>query len=200
LIFRNALLRAFGTLCADEYRGVQMNNVLIVNGNPDPRPERFSAALCEAYRTGAARGGLSTRMFAIGDLATPSKSAEPAASSFALAMDAFRWAERLFIVFPLWLDQPPTMLKAFFEQNSPLLAQFQSDRRSTRVRSVVTMDMPAFAHRASFRKSDRTGMAKLALPGVDIGEPLFIGSVRTLMPERRSQWLRELHAFGARCG
>jgi putative NADPH-quinone reductase len=191
----------FCTLSDEECRGLQMSNVLVINGNPDPRPERFCAALCDAYRSGAARGGLVTRMLAVGDLApyAAADSGSVAPDSLSLAADAFRWAERLFIVFPLWLDQPPAVLKSLFKQVAPLLAQFQSGQNDKRVRSVVTMDMPAFTHRAAFRKTENPSTAKLGLPGIDIGEPLFIGSVRTLMPERRSHWLRELHAFGARC-
>ena len=46
-------------------------NILVVNGHPDPRPERFCAALCDAYSAGAQAQGCATRRLDVGSLRIP---------------------------------------------------------------------------------------------------------------------------------
>ena len=38
-------------------RATQARHILVVNGHPDPAPERFCAALCDAYEEGAVEAG-----------------------------------------------------------------------------------------------------------------------------------------------
>jgi putative NADPH-quinone reductase len=107
----------------------------------------------------------------------------------------------LLIVFPLWLDQAPMMLRDFFSR----IVTWQSANCPSAtiaippasIRAIVTMEMPAFAHRAAFREPAPNKPA-LALPGLNIARPTFIGSVRHLSQERRARWINELHSDGLR--
>lgn len=158
--------------------------ILVVNGHPDPRPERFCAALCDAYEAGAQSGAWQSRRLNVGALTL----AEPDANvrGMDVALELIRWSDRLVIVFPLWLDKPPDPLRLLFNR----LALADSSERSARV--VVTMEMPAFAHRAACRPSTHM----MELPGVKTGKPVFIGCVDTISADQRKCWLQSIHSWG----
>jgi len=42
--------------------------ILVINGHPDPRPERFCAGLADAYATAAVAAGHDVRRIALGKL------------------------------------------------------------------------------------------------------------------------------------
>jgi putative NADPH-quinone reductase len=174
--------------------------ILVINGHPDPRPDRFCAALCAAYATGARSQGWETHELRTGALTlsgTDAKAGELPAD-VADAVRAVRWANQLIIVFPLWLDRPPPALCRLFDQVAHANAASPGKGRATPARIVVTMGMPAFAHRAKWR-DDASGMARsLALKDVLSGEPAFIGSVDAISAGQRTGWLRLLHASGVR--
>lgn len=178
-------------------------NVLLINGHPDPRPERYCAALCNAYRNGASEAGHTVHEIAIGTL-NPLGDASDDDESVREAHRALCRADRLVLVFPLWLDQAPVVLRQFFARmvsfsyancpapNLPI--------RPESIRTVVTMDMPAFAHRAAVRTA---GLAaphdqRVVVPGLTLASPTFIGSVRHIPQERRLQWIEDLHTCGLR--
>ena len=48
-----------------------MTKILIINGNPDPSSERLSAALAEAYASGAEAAGHEVRRVTIGQIDFP---------------------------------------------------------------------------------------------------------------------------------
>jgi len=174
--------------------------ILVVNGHPDPRPERFCAALCAAYAAGADSVGWETRQLNLGGLAFCG--AAPGDSGSAPsdlpkdlhdAVETVCWADGLAIVFPLWLDRPPAPLCRLFEHAA------SRPRRSRTARIVVTMEMPAFAHRSICRDENTSDVARsLSLRDVAADQPTFIGSVHMISPERRAHWLRTLHASGIR--
>jgi putative NADPH-quinone reductase len=171
-------------------------NILVVNGHPDPRPERFCAALCDAYAEGAQAHGYTTRRLDVGAL--PVSGSEPA-SPVQRACEWLSFADRLTIIFPLWLDGPPAGLRRFFELVSrkqaatgrPIAAE-----KSARV--VVTTAMPAFLYRPSLQSVARGAKPDLALSGVDAGQFTFIGSVETISDAQRKQWLYAMRLFGER--
>jgi putative NADPH-quinone reductase len=173
--------------------GTRDREILIVNGHPDPRPERFCAALCEAYAAGAHDGGWRTGLLNVGELVP--HAAVPVA--LAGAAETIRRADELAIVFPLWLDRPPEVLCRLF---SLVAHQDKADhtrpgRRRRPARIFVTMEMPAFAHRSICRAEAPVTRA-LSLTDAIAGEPVFIGSVDTISAVQRAQWLRELHGAG----
>ena len=165
--------------------------MLIVNGHPDPRPERFCAALCKACHGGARSAGRQADMISLGSL--PAGDGQDFAhASWELALELVRRASHLTVVFPLWLDKPPPLLSTFFQQAAAGAARDRSAglvRRSAHF--VVTMAMPAFAHRSIFRAQDL-----MPLRGVETDGLSFIGSVDTISNAQREEWLERLHLLG----
>jgi putative NADPH-quinone reductase len=185
------LERAFPAGIFAQARG--RNTVTIVNGHPDPSPERFCAALCNAYENGAALAGRHVHRLNAGALAF-------AADRFLCegdvegAMKKLHEADQLIVVFPLWLDQPPAILHHLFAR----MAHDDGMRVQERpARTVITMEMPAFAHRA-LDQNARGGLAqRLSLPGVNRQDRIFIGGIGAISPAERAAWLVRLHDEGA---
>jgi len=173
-----------------------MKNLLVINGHPDPRPERFCSALSSAYERGAGAGGWQTRRIDIGNLPLSSieamnRGGRPDVDILEMQADV-EWANRLAIVFPLWFDEPPDALCALFEHLGD-----PHGRRPAHV--IVTMEMPAFAYRSMLRagapKNSATG---LAIPGIVSEEPVLIGCVNTIDRNRRRGWLETVRDYGER--
>ncbi len=176
--------------------GDACRTILIVNGHPDPRPERFCAALCEAYAEGAHAGGWQTRRLSVGGLSlcAPTDGAPDPLTRVAQTVLS---ADELAIVFPLWLDRPPEPLCRLFGRVASLDKADRS-RPAKRIRPTrlfVTMEMPAFVHRSISRAQAPVTHA-LSLVGALAGEPVFIGSVDTISADQRGQWLRRLRDAG----
>ena len=173
-------------------------NILVVNGHPDPRPERFCAALCEAYAAGARARGCATHRLDVGSLdlaALAMASGEAALDGMEQAFRLVRSADRLAIVYPLWADGPPAPLRQMFDYVARLDAHLNPlAPRTKAARVVVTTALPAFLYRGKLAEDAR---APLSLCGVAAGEPVFIGSVEAISCEQRSRWLQQMRGFGA---
>jgi putative NADPH-quinone reductase len=183
--------------------------ILIINGHPDPRPTRFCAALCEAYAAGGRSGGRETQQFALGSLAVSALTPEDGIATYTPSRaltDAFelvRWANQLVIIFPLWLNAPPAPLREFFAQMFKRdaaagegFSALGCSARATRL--VITMELPSFAHRLLFRAGPIFTKATnpLHLPGTNVRETTFVGSVDVISPEQRMAWLQTVREFG----
>jgi putative NADPH-quinone reductase len=182
--------------------------ILVINGHPDPRPERYCHALCDAYVRGALSSGLETRRLNVGSLDFPFlNSAEPDLSGtqteLARAIEAIHWATQFAIVFPLWLDAPPPALRELLERANrpgpkfePLVEHAANDERIACV--IVTMAMPAFTHRPKFNFDGCTpnDSCSIALPGIKTQDTTFIGSVEEITNEQRLRWLNTIYTFG----
>lgn len=171
-------------------------SVLIINGHPDPRPERFCAALCEAWLDGARASGRQADTIALGALtAGDDPDCGHGSVEWVRALDLVRRSAHLTVVFPLWLDKPPSPLVRFFEQamgNDARDPCAGVARRSAHL--VVTMAMPAFAHRSIFRAKRGTSspQVSISLPGVEADELSLIGSVDAISQALRVEWLRRI--------
>ena len=163
-------------------------SILIVNGHPDPRPERFCAALSAAYLDAAEMAGLNVQSVALGDTGQEN----------AAALASHR--DHLVLVFPLWLNRAPSMVDAFLARTAELEVEDGIVRRARSTRVVVTMDMPAFIHRAILRKNSDTNAEASPIPlaHIDIGEMTLIGSVDTIGAGQREEWLSAMRKFGRR--
>lgn len=171
-------------------------NILVVNGHPDPRPERFCAALCDAYAAGAEARGCATRRLDVGALnlpaPVPANDAEPW-DSVEQAFRLVRAADRLAIIYPLWADGPPAELNRLFDYVARLGKYLGpgSAPSAKAAKVLVTTSLPALLYRSKLKP--------LALSGVDTGEPTFIGSVDAISVAQRMKWLEDVQALGARC-
>lgn len=166
-----------------------MRSIVVVNGHPDPRPERFCAALAGSYARGAAAGGWRAGVVKVGDLSLSALDAmaagEPTDAQAEAMLAEIERADRLVIVFPLWFDKPPQPLCTLFSRIAPRKAHV-----------AVTMDMPAFAYRSMLRTPAASAM--LEIPGIAAEEPVLIGCVSTIGPDQRRAWLRTMHDYGER--
>jgi putative NADPH-quinone reductase len=190
------------------------SNVLVINGHPDPSPDRFCSALAAAYIAGAHAAGRQVRRIDVGELDIPfvQDAAEfagpPPAGPLAEAQDAIAWADHVVIVHPLWLGAAPAKLKAFLEQTfrygfaiprpgeGPAM-QGLLGGRSARV--VVTMGMPAPFYRLAFDAAGTTALTRgvLWISGFRPIHRTLIGTVETSAPAR-AKWLARMRAWGER--
>jgi putative NADPH-quinone reductase len=137
-------------------KGRMAAKILIINGHPDPRPERLCSALAFAYSVGARAGGHTVKRIDVGSLDFPLlETAEdftdtPPPQEILDAQEALTWASHVVIIHPLWLGGMPARLKGFLEQllryGYALSAPGQPMKglmKGRSVRVIITMGMPA---------------------------------------------------------
>jgi putative NADPH-quinone reductase len=178
----------YSTLRNEDYE-----RTLIVNGHPDPRPERFCAALCAAYLSGAVAAGRNADVITLGTVFPPN--GQNSSAELTRALDLMIRPAYLTVIFPLWLDKPPEIVTRFFHHVA------RSDEAHVKSRSahiLVTMSLPAFAHRSLLR--DQIGTLHIqhamSLPDVEINALNFVGSVDSISLARREEWLCKLRCLG----
>ena len=163
--------------------------LLVVNGHPDPRPERFCAALCQACLAGATAAGRDADIVALGAIFPANGNGS--ARELARALELLRQPVHLTVVFPLWLDKPPEIVTRFFEQ-----VERDAQMKSRRAHIVATMSLPAFAHRSMVRESAYI-RHNMSLPGLEIDALNFVGSIDTISRAQREEWLHRLRRLGS---
>ena len=193
--------------------------ILILEGHPDPRPERFCHALADAYAEGAAAAGHELRRVSVAALDVPLladkqewETGDPPAPIRRL-QDDITWAGHLVVIFPLWLGGMPARMRGVLEQTfrphfgsaAPAAAPGAGELprgllRGKTARIVVTMGMPALLYRWYFGahglKSLERGVLRLLGIGA-IGESL-IGRIDSGGDARRRRWLERMRALGRR--
>lgn len=189
--------------------------ILVINGHPDPRPERLCAALAEAYAEGARAAGREVRRIDIGALEVPlirtaaSFEAEAPPPALVGAQEDLRWADHLVIVHPLWLGGAPALLKAFLEQvfrygfaiPRPQEGGAMSGLLKGRsARLVVTMGMPAPVYRLAFGAFGARAIERgvLWLSGFGPIRRTLIGGVEQASAARRARWIERMRRLGRR--
>jgi len=140
---------------------MQTRSICLINGHPDPSPERFCAAVSTAYEQAARDAGHKLARFDAGAmdvplLASASEMEAPPPPQIAAVQEALGAADHLVLVYPLWLGGLPARLKALLEQ----LARGQffigesgpnewpaKKMKGKSARIFVTMGMPAIVYR-----------------------------------------------------
>jgi putative NADPH-quinone reductase len=195
-------------------RRLMPRRIALIQGHPDPHPERFVRALAQAYRDGARSGGHEVRVVDVTTLDFPvlreraDWESGTAPSGLRDAQEAIRWAEHIVILFPLWLGGMPALLKAFLEQiarpgfafgrEGPTRHRKLLGGRSARI--VVTMGVPATIYRVWFRAHSLKSLERNILGFVGIGpiHETLIGLVESGGEARHALWLARLRALGKR--
>jgi len=187
--------------------------VLVINGHPDPSPDRLCSALARAYAEGAMEAGLQVRRLSIGEMTFPlvrtaTEFAAPARDQTILdAQQDFTWADHVVLVHPLWLGSEPAMLKAFLEQvlryGFALPAEGMRLRgllKGRSIRLVVTMGMPAMAYRLAFGGPGLKALMPMAffISGFWPIRIRLIGGVGSASAAKRAGWLGQMRRFGRR--
>ena len=185
--------------------------IFVLNGHPDPAPERLCHALAAAYAEGAKAGGHEVRSLAVGGMELPLLRSEgefhestppPAAIK---TQEAIGWAEHMVLIYPLWLGTMPAALKALLEQT--LRPDFAMDYngkwpmgrlkgRSARV--VVTMGMPALAYRWYYGAHSLKSLERNILKFAGLGpiRATLIGGIESIGDAKRKAWLDSLRRLG----
>jgi putative NADPH-quinone reductase len=181
-------------------------NILIIDGHPDPKENRFCHALARAYQSGAESVGHQIKTVRIADIEFSCLRSEDEYQTeveknpeLMEAQQVIKWAEHIVIIYPLWLGDIPAHLKAFFEHVfSPDFA-FDEQKRGKlfgkTARIIVTMGMPAAFYRWYFWSHSLLSLKRNILQFVGIksvGETL-IGSVETA---DHTKWLHTIQKFG----
>lgn len=190
-------------------------HIVIIDGHPDGRPERYIHALSRAYREGAEAAGHEVTDIEIAKLIFPLlrkredfEKGMPAAV-IRRSQDAIKRADHLLILYPLWLGSMPAALKAFFEQAfRPGFAFAAAGRnrmpkkllKGKSARIVVTMGMPAFFYRWYFRAHSLKSLTRniLGFSGIGPVRESLIGMVATGDSASRTRWLERMRALGKR--
>lgn len=188
--------------------------ILIIDGHPDPRAERYVHALARAYREGAATAGHELSDVIVGELEFPFlrtdedfRSGKPPRSIRA-AQELIARADHLVILFPLWLGSMPAMLKAFFEQvlrpgfafSEGAGGRFPKKLLAGKsARIVVTMGMPAFFYKWFYRAHSLKSLERniLAFCGIDPVHVTIAGMVEGMSQKKREALLDSMRRLGA---
>jgi len=139
--------------------------ICLINGHPDPSPDRFCHALTDAYQAGAQEAGhivdrLDVGAMEFGFLSSPQEFEVKPPALFDPVRTAMTEADHLVLIYPLWLGEIPAKTKAFFEHaasgefflaTSANGAGWPSQRmKGKSARLIVTMGMPGFAYKLIF--------------------------------------------------
>lgn len=187
-------------------------NILILNGHPDPSPERLCAGLAAAYANAASLAGHGVRRIDVGALDFPMirSQAEFVAGepppAIREAQEAVRWADHVAIFYPLWQGGPPAVLKGFIEQVmrygvalSPPGEPVKGLLAGRSARLFVTMGMPGFAFRLVFGSHGVKCLSKgvLWISGFRPVRDTVFGNVEGVSPAKRREWLDAVARLGA---
>ena len=192
---------------------MSLKRILIVNGHPDPSPERLSSALANAYQEGATSAGHDVRKMDVGTvnlpcLRTAAEFLQPAAEKPVMeAQAAFLSADHLLFIYPLWLGGPPALLKAFMERLACghfLLREGKGSfprgalkGRSARV--IVTLGMPPLLYRTVFGAHGVKAFNRsiLKISGIAPVRTSYFGGSAIMAP-RSSRLVQQLYEMGRR--
>lgn len=190
--------------------------IVVIQGHPDPRPERLGRVLADAYVRSAREAGHEVRLVDLASLDFPMLrtreewSSSSAPESLRAAQEAIEWSQHVVVFFPLWLGTMPALVKAFFEQVlRPGFAVDTSEDgswhrrlRGRSARLVVTMGMPALMYRWYFFAHGVRGLERnvLAFCGLRPIRATLIGMVDGGGKTRHERRLAKMHALGREGG
>lgn len=186
-------------------------SICILDGHPDPAPDHFIHALCDAYAEGAATGGHTVERINIGAMDLPYLSGQaefdtPPPEPVLTEREKIARADHIVIAFPLWLGAMPAKLKSFLElaASGGFFIQ-QSDHgwpakmmegKSARV--IVTMGMPDFIYRFGMDAAATKGLERgvLGLSGFRPLHHSIIGGVGEMSPSKAESWFEFMREIG----
>jgi putative NADPH-quinone reductase len=190
----------------------KIKRIVIIQGHPDPRGDRYCDTLGQAYAVGAEAAGHEVRIIDVAKLDFPLLRGKDdfehgtPPDSIRRAQDIILWAEHLVIIYPLWLSGIPALLKAFFEQTfRPGFAfAYRTNGMPKKLlagksaRIVRTMSMPAFVYRWFFGAHGLKSLKQGILASCGIG-PIadsLIGTIESPNGEARKRWIAKVQDLG----
>lgn len=186
-------------------------HILLIDGHPDAARGHFIHAAADAYADGAA-GLHETRRINIAELDFPLIRTRsewedgPAPRAIAEAQEAFRWADHVVILYPLWLGDVPALLKGFLEQVARPKFAFRYRKngvpekllKGKSARIIVSMGMPAAFYSIFYRAHSVKSLKRnvLRFAGFAPVRCSIIGSVEG-DAVHRLKWLDRIRLMGA---
>lgn|SRR5512138_27987 len=187
-------------------------HVLIIDGHPDPEPQRFVHALAEAYASAAREAGHEIRLVRLSamtfDLLRSNRDYKHGEAPEAIVgvQNAISWSNHIVVLFPLWLGAMPALLKGLLEQSlRPGFAFAYADGKGLpkkrlkgrSVRIVATMGMPALVYRWYFRAHSLKSLQRNILRFVGFGpiRTSIVGNVEG-SAKARERWLDRIRRYG----
>ena len=189
--------------------------ILLIDGHPDPAPQRFDHALAEGYRRAAVAAGHEVRVTQLATLKFPwlrtsldFHSGKPPVV-IVQQQKLLSWAEHVVIIYPLWLGAMPALLKAYMEQL--LRPGFAFEAAKTKgfpkqllqgrsVRIFVTMGMPSLFYTLVYRAHSLKSLERniLGAAGFKPIRATVIGNIEGVSTTKRKAILADAAELGAR--
>lgn len=192
-----------------------VEHILIIDGHPDPAPERFVHALAEAYREGAEANRHEVMVLRVADLEfsllrtqADYEKGDPS-DVIRRCQSLVDWSTHVVILYPLWLGSMPAMLKGLLEQmlrpgfaySARRLGRWPVKLQSGKsARIVVTMGMPAWLYRWYFRAHSVRSLRRniLHFVGFRNVRATLIGNVASMSVSARQGHLNRMRKLGQR--
>ena len=192
-----------------------MANICIINAHPDPAPERFIHAICDAVEDGGRDGSHAVSRITIGLLDFPMLEkaedfAAPPPEPILTEREKIKAADHVVIAFPLWLGAMPAKARGFFEQTARASFFLETGNSSREwpakmmagksARIFVTMGMPSLFFRFGMDAGALKALerAMLGMSGFKPIHHTIIGGIGDASEERRERWLAEARESGRR--
>ncbi|MDO9104857.1 MAG: NAD(P)H-dependent oxidoreductase [Methylovulum sp.] len=192
---------------------MEIKQIALIQGHPDPAGNRFCHALAKAYVKGAEASGHKVQVIDIACIEFPILRTQAdfyggdTPEALRPAQQTIAWAQHLVIIYPLWLGSMPAYLKAFLEQvirpgfaASPASAGgfWKKLLTGKTAHIVVTMGMPAFIYRWYFLAHSLKSLERniLAFSGIKPTQETLIGGVDAIDDNTRKRWLDKLEVMG----
>jgi putative NADPH-quinone reductase len=190
-------------------------HILIIDGHPDPAPQRLIHALAEAYKEGAESSRHEVMVLRVADvefplLRTQAEYEHGDPSDFIRRCQSLvDWSTHVVILYPLWLGSMPAMLKGLLEQmlrpgfafSARSLGRWPVKLQSGKsARIVVTMGMPAWLYRWYFRAHSVRSLRRniLHFIGFRNVRATLIGNVANMPVKARQGHLERMRQLGRR--
>lgn len=192
---------------------MKSKRIVVIDGHPDPQPERFVHALAKSYCDGARAAGHEVRCIVVSQLrfallrtAGDFQSGSPT-DAIRRCQEHIAWADHVAIFYPLWLGSMPALLKGFFEQIFRPGFAFAATRgrglprkllKGKSARIVVTMGMPRLFYRWYYRAHSLKSLERniLAFCGIAPVHASIVGTVEGMGAAARRAWLEKLSRLG----
>jgi putative NADPH-quinone reductase len=189
--------------------------ILIIDGHPDPAPQRYVHALAAAYEKEAVGAGHEVRTVVVANLQFPALRTKTEFESVGPCgviekiQDDLAWCEHLVLVYPLWFGSMPAIVRGVFEQIlRPLFVlafpehggKAKKRLRGKSVRIIVTMGMPAIAYRWYYGAHSLKCLKRNVLSFCGMGpiRSSVVGLVGVASKSHHLRWMDRIGRYAAR--
>lgn len=189
--------------------------ILIIDGHPDPAPQRYVHALAADYEKKATRAGHEVRTVTVARIEFPALRTKAEFESggpcgvIQKIQDDFAWCEHLVLVYPLWLGSMPALVMGLFEQilRPPFVlvcpehgGSAKKRLRGKSVRIIVTMGMPAIAYRWYYGAHSLKCLKRNVLSFCGMGpiRSSVIGLVGVASRRHHFRWMERIGRYATR--